>query len=90
MNAIVETKKEIDLTDVETDELIEELENRGHAVDTDLEDFSDAEIEEYLHATGVNDFDWNEMYNKIASGNGAQAFEEFKQIIQDKTGRIIV
>jgi hypothetical protein len=90
MNAVVETKKEADLTEIETDDLIEELEERGHSVDVELSDFTDDEIAEYLGAEDISGVDWTGMYHKIMCGNGEQAFEEFKAIIQDRTGRIIV
>jgi hypothetical protein len=90
MNAVVETKKEADLTEIETDDLIEELEERGHTVDAELHDFDDEEICKYLAISDSSGVDWADLYQKIVCGNAAQAFEEFKQIIQDRTGRIIV
>jgi len=81
----------IDLTEVDIDDLIDEIIDRGHSVDreSDIDDFSD---EELLEALGVeqDDTDWNEMYAKIMCGNGEQAFDNFKQIVEEKTGRIIV
>ena len=90
MNTTTEVKEEIDLTEVESDALILELEERGHSIDVELSDFTDDEIAEYLGAEDISGVDWTGMYHKIMCGNGEQAFEEFKQIIQDKTGRIIV
>lgn len=90
MTTAAETKEEIDLTDVESALLAEELRERGYTVDAELSDFSDEEICRYLDIEDSSGVDWQDMYRKIMTGNGDQAFEEFKQIIQDKTGRIIV
>ena len=90
MTTIIEVKKEVDLTDVDTADLIMELTDRGHTVDADLCDFSCEEMYEHLEIEDVRDVDFHAMYQQIMSGNGELAFEEFKQIIQDRTGRIIV
>lgn len=83
--------EKIDLSEVELHDLIDELADRGHTVDrdSDIDDFSDEKLMEAL-SIEPDDIDWNQMYTQIMCGNEQQAIENFKQIIQEKTGRIIV
>lgn len=82
----------IELKDVDIDDLIEEIERRGHDVDheSNIDDFSDAELREALGLDeDDHDIDWNELYNKIQTGSEEVAIRELKSIIEQRTGRIL-
>lgn len=85
--------EKIDLTEVDIDLLIEEIEDRGHTVDrdSDIDDFSDEQLREAL---GISDDDidveWSHLYNLFHANNEKDAIGEIKKIIQQKTGRILL
>ncbi len=84
--------EKVDLEKVDTDDLIDQIELRGHNVDreSDIDDFSEAELREAL---GLNeddaDIDWHSLYNKFQMGNEKDAMNEVRTIIQQRTGRIL-
>lgn len=81
---------EIDLTEVESETLIEELTKRGDLPDSDIDDFSDDELREALgYGPDDEDIDWNDLYNKIQCGRQDDVVSYIKEVIQQRTGRII-
>jgi hypothetical protein len=79
----------VDISAIESKDLITVLDERGDLPMSNISDFGEDELRQAL---GYEDepVDWGSMYQKIMTGCGEQAFEQFKAIVQDRTGRIIV
>lgn len=87
----------IDLDEVETSELIRELESRGHDVDreSDLDDFSDDDLAIELQDRG-GETPRNahevivEMFEAFYLGKDEHAIAIARKLAQDTTGRMLV
>lgn len=85
--------EKVDLTEVELDNLIKELADRGHTVDreSDIDDFDEHDLREALGLLDDdNDVNWNHLFNLFHARNESDAISEIKAIIQQKTGRILI
>lgn len=78
---------------IETDDLIEEIENRGHEVDNepDIDQFDDGAIESEYRARGLGGGaeELSEMYEAFYLGKTDRAIELAKKVCQDATGRFL-
>ncbi|MNL50279.1 hypothetical protein D3C87_1732810 [compost metagenome] len=96
--ASITQEVEVDLEHVETEDLIKELESRGHEVDgaADLDDYSDGELVAELEDRGLVDVPMNtreaidEMFEAFRIGKKDEAIAIARRIAQDTTGRILV
>jgi len=87
----------VDLEKVETRALIEELESRGHDVDSepDLESFSDEDLIYELQERGMGDAPRGthesivEMFEAFYLGKNDVAIAIARRIAQDTTGRTL-
>jgi len=82
--------EKIDLTEVKTEDLIAELEERNELPESDINDFTTAELRAELGIDDDDDIEWNRLYNLFHTNNECDAIAEIKSIIQQKTGRILV
>ncbi len=88
----------VDLEHVDTEDLIKELESRGHEVDgaADLDDYSDSELVAELEDRGLVDVPMNTreaidaMFEAFRLGKNDDATAIARRIAQDTTGRIPV
>lgn len=78
---------------IETDDLIEELESRGHEVDNepDIDEFDDDIIESEYRDRGLGGGaeELNEMFEAFYLGKTDRAIELAKKVCQDATGRFL-
>lgn len=78
---------------IETDDLIEEIESRGHEVDNqpDIDQFDDSAIESEYRARGLGGGaeELSEMFEAFYLGRIDRAIELAKKIAQDATGRFL-
>jgi hypothetical protein len=89
--------KAVDLEEVETRDLIAELESRGHEVDNeaDLEDFSDEDLTHELQTRGMAGAPLGtyesivEMFEAFYLGKSDAAIALARRIAQDTTGRFL-
>ena len=82
------TKK--DLEDAETEDLIAELENREALPETDVNDFTNEQLLQALGYAPDDSIDHDHFYQLFALGRADDAMAEFKKIIEQRTGRIII
>ncbi|KAF1042579.1 MAG: hypothetical protein GAK35_02626 [Herbaspirillum frisingense] len=82
----------IDLTKVESCDMIRELNKRDAMPEPDLNDFTN---EQLLQALGMDDDDiydptnWGRFYELFATGRGDEAVADFKKLVERKTERIL-
>lgn len=83
---------DIDLSDVESADLLAELEKRGEVPESDINDFTS---EQLLQALGMEEEDiydapnWNRFYELFATGKDQEAVAAFKKLVEHKTERIL-
>lgn len=82
----------VDLKELKSDDLILELEKRGHSVDrpSDIDDFSEQQLRQALGIDFEIEIDWDRLYELFHTKNEQDAIVEIKKIIQQKTGRILL
>lgn len=80
------------LKDADSDEMIAELNARGDMpqFESDINDFSEAELYSALGITPDDDIDWPAFYQLFHIGREEEAVSKFKRLIEQRTGRIIV
>ena len=79
-----------DLKDAETEDLINELETRGELPETDVNDFTNEQLLQALGYEPDDSIDHNHFYQLFVLGRADEAMSEFKKLIEQRTGRIIV
>ena len=78
------------LKNAETEDLIDELEDRGELPESDVNDFSNEQLLQALGYQPDDSIDHDHFYQLFVLGRADDAMAEFKKIIEQRTGRIIV